>query len=171
MALFIFWTLYCLSLRLLIPPFDIFNLFLQSPSWSLIDDSGFSIFSYSRHHGLSLMTQDLHYLKQFPFILPGLQHLQTLAITLSNTCGTRYAFPYGAPNFIPGFWWGQYEFTHKNTSFLFLFHYNYWLLVHVALVLLRLNGVWLLYWSLTLGVFYIWWTSLFSNVYLPGTHT
>jgi hypothetical protein len=50
--------LYCLSLRLLIPPFDIFNLFLQSPSWSLIDNSGFSIFSYSRHYGLSLMTQD-----------------------------------------------------------------------------------------------------------------
>ena len=149
----------------------IFNLFLQSPSWSLVDDSGFSIFSYSRHHGLSLMTQDLHYLKQFPFILPGLQHLQTLAITLNNTCGTRSAFPYGAPEFTPGFWWGQCEFTHKNTSFLFLFHYNYWLLVHVPLVLLRLNGVWLLYWSLTLGVFYIWWTSLFSNVYLPGTHT
>ena len=141
MALFIFWTLYCLSLRLLIPPFDIFNLFLQSPSWSLIDDSGFSIFSYSRHHGLSLMTQDLHYLKQFPFILPGLQHLQTLAITLSNTCGTRYAFPYGAPEFIPGFD-GDNTNSHIRTHLsYFFFHYNYWLLVHVPLVLLRLNGV------------------------------
>jgi hypothetical protein len=118
-------SLHCQSFHFEIWRYKLFSFiskyeYLQSPSWSLIDDSGFSIFSYSRHHGLSLMTQDLHYLKQFPFILPGLQHLQTLAITLSNTCGTRYAFPYGAPNFIPGFWWGQYEFTHKNTSFLFL---------------------------------------------------
>jgi len=44
-----------------------------------------------------LVTQDLHCLNHFPSILLCLQHLLTLTITTSNTCGTQSAFSYGAP--------------------------------------------------------------------------